>query len=75
MQIWLKNHNSGDIFYTSQKCSFIPLCLDFTKLGTLPIFQTHFYKIAAPVNFTPLQRGITGVILSEVCAIFQEKKI
>ena len=47
MQIWLKNHNSCDIFYTSQKCSFIPLCLDFTKFGTLPSFN-HFLQNILP---------------------------
>ena len=32
MQIWLKNHNFCDIFYTSQKCSFIPPLPGFHKI-------------------------------------------
>ncbi len=52
MQIWLKNHNFCDIFYTSKKCSFIPLCLDFTKFGTLSIFsgQRFLRQPKAPVG-------------------------
>ncbi len=39
MQVWLKNHNSCDIFYKSQKCSFIPLSLGFHKIWDITNFS------------------------------------
>ena len=59
MQIWLKNHNFFDI-YTSQKCSFIPLCLDFTKFGTLSIYS-HKYKKSPDSATEP------GIIVKNSC--------
>ena len=38
MQIWLKNHNFCDIFYTSQKCSFIPPLPGFHKIRDITKF-------------------------------------
>ena len=70
MQIWLKNHNFFDIFYTSQKCSFISLCLDFTKFGTLPqdkLFRFFFHEL----DFQVAEFHTFGIFCAEngVCVV------